>query len=303
MSLFRLSFLFIAFLLLVNNIKGQGCSDAGFCTISEFKPANADSINEELNQLKVGFSYGSADHNIFVFGTYLEYNRKLSKRFGLGLKLTTLSQSGNDISTFGAGDIFVNGSYKVNRIIGVTLGFKIPLSDANKSLNQLPLPMDYQSSLGTFDLIFVAGFKFNNLQFVLAMQQPLTNNNNSFLSNEYPEGSALSGFQSTNKYIRSGDVLFRVSYVFNLGKKFKITPGLLPIYHLSNDKFTDSEGIQKEIVGSQGLTLNANFFIDYVITRHHAIQFNFGAPLIIRDARPDGLTRHYIFTLEYSYKF
>jgi len=303
MSLLRFHFLLVVFLLLTGNIRGQGCSDAGFCTISEFKPANSDTISENLNRIKVGFSYGSADHNISVFGTNLEYNRKLGKRFGLDFKITTLSQSGNDISTFGAGDIFINGSYKINRIIGVTLGFKIPLSDGNKVLNQLPLPMDYQSSLGTFDLIVGAGFKFNNLQFVLAMQQPLTNNDNSFLSNDYPEGSVFSGFQSTNKYIRSGDVLVRVSYVFNLGEKFKITLGLLPIYHLSNDKFTDSDAIQKEIVGSQGLTLNANFFIDYAITRHHAIQFNFGAPLIIRDARPDGLTRHYIFTLEYSYKF
>ena len=303
MNLFRISLLLFSVYFTTEIVNGQGCSDAGFCTISDFKPGKTDSTSETLNWVKVGVSYGSADHSIFVFGSYLEYYRKLNNRFGLDFKITTLLQNGNGIQTFGPGDVFINGNYKISQTIGVTLGVKIPLTDANKTLDQLPLPMDYQSSLGTFDLIVGAGFNPGNWYIVAALQQPLTQNNNSFLSSDYPEGSPLSSFQSTNKYIRSGDVLLRVSYVFNIGDKFKITPGLLPIYHLSNDKYTDSDGLIKEIKGSQGLTLNATVYFDYFINEQSGFQLNFGAPLIVRESRPDGLTRHYIFTLEYKFNF
>lgn len=303
MILFRFFLIGILIFNFVPNINGQGCSDAGFCTINDFKPSKLDTSSETLNSVKAGVSYGTADHGIFVFGSYLEYNRKINDRFGLDFKITTLLQNGNGIQTFGPGDIFVNGNFKLSRTIGLTLGVKIPLTDANKTLNQLPLPMDYQSSLGTFDLILGIGFNPGNWYFVAALQQPLTQNSNSFLSSDYPESSPLSSFQSTNNYIRSGDILLRASYAFNIGEKFKITPGLLPIYHLSNDMYTDSDNIEKEIKGSQGLTLNATVYFDYMINEQNGIQVNFGAPLIVRESRPDGLTRHYIFTLQYSYKF
>ena len=303
MNLFRVSIVLFSVYFITGVVNGQGCSDAGFCTINTFKPEKNDSISENRNQLKVGLSYGRADHGIFVFGTHLEYNRKLSSRFGIDFKITTLLQNGNGIQTFGPGDIFVNGNYKISQKLGVTLGVKIPLTDANKTLDQLPLPMDYQSSLGTFDLILGLGFNPGNWYIVAAWQQPLTQNDNRFLSSDYPESSPLSSFQSTNNYIRSGDILLRVSYAFNIGEKFKITPGLLPIYHLSNDKFTDIDGIKKEIKGSQGLTLNATVYFDYYINEQNSFQLNFGAPLIVRESRPDGLTRHYIFTVEYRFMF
>ncbi len=298
----KILFIISAFIF-VQNINGQGCSDAGICTIDNFKPGSTDSISENHNQVKLGFSYGRADHDIFVFGTYLEYNRKLSYRFGFDFKITSLSQNGNGISVFGPGDIFLNGNYKLNPIIGLTVGIKIPLSDGNKILDQQPLPMDYQSSLGTFDLIIGAGFYFGNFHFVAAWQQPLTQNNNTFLSSDYSEDNVLRGFQSTNNYKRSGDVLIRVSYPFNLGKKFKLTPGLLPIYHLNNDKYTSKENVEIEIIGSQGLTLNANIYLDYNINNKNHLQLNYGSPLIVRDARPDGLTRHFIVSLEYRFNF
>ena len=63
------------------------------------------------------------------------------------VKLNTLAQSGNGISTFGVSDILANANYAVTSKFRLTLGAKIPLNAANKSLDGLPLPMDYQSSL------------------------------------------------------------------------------------------------------------------------------------------------------------
>ena len=286
-----------------NKTFGQGCSDAGLCTLNSIKPGADDSTAISGNRVSAGLSYGSADHGIAVFAAYFEYHRDFNDRFAADIKLTTLSQNGNGISVFGPGDIFVSGDFKLNRIFSFTLGFKIPLTDGNKMLDGRPLPMDYQSGLGTFDLLLGAGVRFNHLQFVLGYQQPLTQNSNTFLSSETEENPALSAFQSTNKYIRSGDVLLRISYAFNIGNKFSITPGVLPIFHLQNDKYTTAGGVQTEITGSRGLTINGNVFLDYRFDEKNTIQFNIGAPLKIRESRPDGLTRHFIITLEYGIRF
>ena len=302
----NMKYIFIALTLSTLSVSytfGQGCSDAGFCTINSFKPNSTDSTKLVNNQLKVGAFFGKADNSISVYGSYLEYNRQLNNKFGLDAKLTTLAQNGNGISTFGLSDIFVNANYKVSERFKFTLGTKIPLSDANKTYNNLPLPMDYQASLGTLDLIFGIGYEIKKIQFVAAIQQPLTQNGNQFIATNYPINSELRIFQSTNKFERSGDVLLRVSYPINITSKLKLTPSILPIYHLTNDKYTDEFNVKKEIKGSQGLTLNGNAYIDYEINSKNIIQFNVGMPFIVREARPDGLTRSFIANLEYSIKF
>ena len=284
-------------------ITGQGCSDAGFCTVESFAPHSHEDLEKDNNRFKAGISVGAADYDINVFGTYLEYSRFFSDKFSLDAKLTTLSQSGNDISTFGLSDIFVNGNYKLGLRGIFTLGAKIPLSDASKMQDGLPLPMDYQSSLGTFDLVAGFGYTFGRLQLVAAIQQPLTQNNNEFLAEEYPIDSRLRDFQSTNQFQRSGDVLLRASYPFGIGQKLKVIPSLLPIYHLANDKFTDIDGIEQEIEGSEGLTLNWNIYLDYPIKDNQSFQLILGAPFIVRDARPDGLTRSFIASIDYRINF
>jgi hypothetical protein len=284
-------------------IYGQGCSDAGFCTVNSFKPNLTDSTKVLKTQFKIGAFYGKADHSISVYGNYFEYNQQLNDKLGLGAKLTTLAQNGNGISVFGLSDIFINTNYKASEKLELTLGAKIPLSKANKSKGNLPLPMDYQSSLGTFDLIVGIGYEIKKIHLVAAIQQPLTQNDNQFIASSYPVDSRLRTFQSTNKFERAGDVLLRLSYPVIISPKIKLAPSILPIYHLSNDKYTDEFNIKREIKGSRGLTLNGNVYLDYELNSKNIIQLNVGMPFIVRDARPEGLTRSLIANLEYRIKF
>lgn len=284
--------------------KGQGCSDAGFCTIHSFKPAADDSIESDKNNIiKFGISNGKADHSISILGSYFEYDRQLSQKFSIDIKLSFMSQNGNSIGSSGLSDLFVSTNYSITKAFKFTFGTKIPLNDGNKSKSGSPLPMGYQSSLGTLDMILGIAWQYENIKFVFALQQPLRQNNNRFLAENYPLSSIFRQFQSTNKYIRRGDFLFRASYPINVTKKMTLTPSALPIYHFKDDKFSDSNGVEMKISGSQGLTLNGNIYADYAINASNSIGLNFGMPFKSRRIRPDGLTRSYVLTLEYKVTF
>lgn len=295
-------FLFLLFPFLSNY--GQGCSDAGFCTINSLKTDyDINKLGEKYNQLRVGVSNGKADHNIGIWAAYLEYSRLIKDKLSFAAKLTSISQSGSTATTTGLSDIFLSSTYLGVENTDFTLGLKIPLSDGNTKMDGLPLPLDHQTSLGTVDLILGVGYAIKRFKLSLGIQQPLTQNNNAFLSEEYPEDSEFSAYQSTNNYIRKGDALLRVAYGIGNEDKLIITPALLAIYHLGNDEYTTVEGVQMAIDGSQGLTLNGNLFVGYSINPSNILEFSVGAPFITRKARPDGLTRKYVVTLEYRIKF
>lgn len=281
----------------------QGCSDAGFCTVNGFKPQSSDSMRALKEELSLGAFWGSADNSITVYGSYLAYKWQLTKKLGFDVKLTSLAQNGNGISTAGLSDVYLNTNYRASEQLQFTLGSKIPFPDGVTTNSKANYPMDYQTSLGSYDLLLGVAYALNKLQLVVALQQPLVHNENQFLASTFPSDDVLSTFQSTNKFKRSGDVLLRMAYPITLTHKLLITPSILPIYHLANDTYTDAFNNEQEIAGSQGLTLNGNLYLDYEINRANSIQLNMGMPFMVRDARPDGLTRSFIANLEYKMRF
>ncbi len=288
------TFIFLLFLPAI--LFSQGCSDAGFCTLSNMKGVQSDSISYK-SYVRLGFNLGSADNDVTALGSYIEYGNSLTDVFSLSLKLGYMSQSSGTYSSSSFSDIYVNGTYKLNSKWNVNAGFKIPLTDGNKMDDGQPLPMDFQPSLGTFD--FIAGVKgqWQNFSAIVAMQQPLTQNNNTFLA---PVGSP---FFSTNQFKRSGDVLMRLSYQITVSDKLKISASALPIYHLVDDKYTDLSGNEQRIEGSSGLTLNGNLFVIYQLNAKNALELSVGAPFVVREARPDGLTRSSVVNLDYKISF
>ncbi len=292
----------LPFFLLVcfaTNATAQGCSDAGVCTLNAFKPSHGETAS---NHLKIGYTNGLADYDIAVNGAYLEYGRRFGEKFGADAKLAALGQSGNGIKVFGLSDIYLNANYTHSETTGFTVGFKIPLNAADRCQDEISLPMDYQSSLGTLDLILGVSHRIGKLQAVMAYQQPLTQNNNSFVPEAFPATSKLREIPSTFEFERAGDVLLRLSYPIAFGEKLRITPSLLPIYHVSNDKYTVVNA-QKEIEGSKGFTLNGNVFVDYQLGEKGNLQLSLASPFVVRDLRPDGLTRGNVVGIEYGVRF
>lgn len=289
-------FILGAVLILSISLYGQGCSDAGFCTISNFQANLSDTISRN-NSIRIGSNIGFADNDVIVFGSYLQYNRMLSSSVDFDVKVNYTNQSANGISSSALSDVFLSSNFKLAKTFKVTTGVKVPLTDGNLTYNGQFLPMDYQPSLGTLDLIIGASKKIDKWNFALALQQPLTQNDNKFIA---PNGS---NFFSTNKFVRAGDLLFRTSYLFVLTERLTLSPSVLPIYHLAEDKYTDSNGVQKNIENSNGLTVNLNSYLNYRLNDASGLEFSIGLPTIVRESRPDGLTRGLVANLEYKIKF
>ncbi len=296
----------VVFLVLTLGARGvfsQGCSDAGFCTMGGLEPHASEELDETLNSITFGLNYGFADNSITVLGFALEYSRQITSNLGVDVKFTSLAQSGNGVAEFGLSDVYVSARYGITSDVQAVLGGKIPLMRANTSLDGLALPMDYQSSLGTYDAILGVRYVVGGLQVLAAAQLPLVQNQNAFLSELYPAGSALRSFQSTNAFNRSADVLLRASYPLPVSESVVITPSVLPIYHLAEDTYTTASGVVESITGSRGLTLNVNVFMTVAVARNQSIQLSVAAPLIVRQARPDGLTRSFLANIEYAVRF
>lgn len=318
----KLLLLFIAALsaLLVN---AQGCSDAGFCTLGSLK-SNFDfekkdsSLNEKelKNTIGVGFSYGLGEDFNNNFNPYLIYNRKLSKHLELQTKLTTAFIQGKIAQVNYISDIYIatNTSVpikdkkpKLKQHLNVIGAIKIPFSVANLKKDGVALPLAYQPSLGTFDIIIgvnyiVRGFEING-----AFQIPVAQINKNSYFKEYSTftfNEGKSTFTSTNLFKRKPDFLFRFAYVFHTKNyKWLFKPNLLNIVHLGKDTYVDIYGKKQKIDGSEGYTLNAALNITYLINKHHNLELSAGTPLVVRKVRPDGLTRKVAIALEYHFNF
>ncbi|MCG8581010.1 MAG: hypothetical protein MI866_13910 [Bacteroidales bacterium] len=285
----------------VSTVQGQGCSDAGFCTIHSIKPELADSVKSRNNIFKAGTSYGAAQYNVSVVTPYLEYIRTFGQ-VSLSAKLLMGIRSGDLATTAGVADLIITSSWNLSDQLLLTGGFKIPFNDADQQSGGLPLPMAYQTSLGTYDMIAGASWITKYLTFTAAWQQPLTQNSNSFLFEDYPDGILNDPYLSTNEYVRKGDVLLRISHRTSIGKKWTLISSVLPIYHLGNDSYKEKDGHEVIIDKSKGLTLNLNVFFNYDISSNTALELSMGAPAVARTNRPDGLSQ-FSLGVEYVVRF
>ncbi|MGC4101827.1 hypothetical protein [Ferruginibacter sp.] len=281
--------------------QAQGCSDAGFCSL---KYAGTSA---HKNSIALGNISGVADGHTFVNSTYITYSMQLHKKLLWDTKLVANYASGKLGHNFNAGDVFTNISYKAwqnstqQKSITALAGLKIPLTKSNDKAGGQPLPMAYQASLGTYDLLLGGNVQINKWEFTNAWQIPLTRQNeNTFIK----ENSSSGDFSSTNKFRRKSDVLLRAAYnIKRAGSKFSFKPNLLAVYHLSNDSYEDGNTNRQQLTGSKGLTLNANIIGKYFINRSNSIELSIAAPFVVRQIRPDGLTREFTAGIEYKISF
>lgn len=284
-------------------VYSQGCSDAGFCSIRFHN--NKTATNKNI--FSIGNVAGIGDENVFINTSYINYTRMYKKGISTDVKITTNYASGSLANHFNAGDIFATAAFPLSKStatnkLKLSSGLKIPLTSGNDKAGINPLPMTYQSSLGTVDLL--AGVNLavgTQWEFTHSWQIPLTQQNkNSYLQ----DFGVNKNFPSTNLFSRKADALLRVTYIIHTQKEdFFIKPNLLAIYHVGNDTYINTTNQTTLLQGSQGLTLNANIIGHIPVGKKQSIEISLAAPLVVRDIRPDGLTRSFTAGVEYSFRF
>jgi len=297
-------------LIVADRSNAQGCSDAGVCTLHSIKnnAEGHESKDGKKNDISVGFAYGKGERSTNNYTGYLEYTRAITQRTSLTGKLGYSFISGELANTNGLTDLFlsVNHAFDANKKWqkSFVVGVKLPFDGADIVENGIHLPMPYQTSLGITDLVLAINYNRKSFGATLALQQPLkAQNENKFLPGDYPAQPLALKYWPSNEFERKGDLVGRVSYKFKTGERFSIRPSLLGIYHLANDIYADDNKMRRPIYNSTGLTLNGNVFFDYRLKNGNGFELSLGTPFIVRDQRPDGLTRKIVASLEYQFSF
>lgn len=282
----------------------QGCSDAGFCSISGINPSShLDSIQTSTTQVLVGLNSGLAQFGVFISNPFIQVDHSISDNFKISAKITYAFIKGSLESTKGLSDMYITSQARLNKNVSFISGVKMPFNSADKTTNSFDLPMSYQTTLGTYD--YLAGLNYNksNLLISIGTQIPIVQNKNGFFTENFFDENIDSNYISTNKFVRKADLIFRLNYRLKLkNENLKLTIGTMPIYHLKNDEFKTENGIRKPINGSEGLTLNINSVLRYKLSDNSFFDVTVGVPVMSRKSRPDGLSQ-LALNFQYGIKF
>lgn len=280
-------------------VNSQGCSDAGICSIGGLKQHHSDTMSWVKNSVNVGLGYGLAQYEVNILNGLLEYSHHFSAHFTVSAKATYSLLSGPVATNSGLSDFYLTAQYKFSSNISPVLGIKLPFTHSDKSWRNKPLPMSYQTSLGTADLLAGISLTRKKWTFSMGIQYPFVQNNNAFSKAKYDTTSIDNRYIDTRGYTRKPDAMFRAYYYWQLkSPDWEVIPGVLFIFHSANDTYEDNNSNSVEILKSKGLTVNLNAQITYRIHTSGKLKLVLGAPIVSRKSRPEGLSQA---TIQFEY--
>ncbi|MDB5271794.1 MAG: hypothetical protein JWO58_161 [Chitinophagaceae bacterium] len=309
---FRIVLILLAFLY-SHLSQGQGCSDAGFCTMGAMRPNQRYSTQTNIKLRSVEFSQylGYTKFDDLIINYTLDANVSIGDKNTLQIKLPYQFVRGSLANTHGTGDVSLsftrNLVAKSNYQINGSIGTKIPTMVPNlKTDDGRPLPSYYQTSLGTYDAIAGISLITRRWLFATGYQQALNTAHNEFAWAAWvgsDKEQTARAYPVSKDLLRGKDIMLRVERNFR-SSKFNAYLGLLGIYRITKDKVFDptTKSIQPKD-GSTGLALTALGGVGYNISVKTTIKGMFGYKLVARDINPDGLSREWVQTIGVEYKF
>lgn len=301
----------LSFVFLTYSTYSQGCSDAGLCSINL---ADEDSTNNTKFTLGLGNSIGIGDESVLINSTGIEIAGNFSD-FGFVAKIPFTFTSGSLGQTNGLGDftLLLTAKLYSEEDFALTLagGLKLATNDANLlSEHNLALPMVYQTSGGTNDIIFLLAANIESWAISTGMQIPMNRNENTFIENSalVDPISGISeyynnwqNYESSRNFKRGSDVMLKVEKYFQLKDDLKVMAGVLPVYRLTESVYNDLNGDDITIMNTDGLTLNIIAGLDYKVSQKHSFGLNIGFPVVTREVRADGLTRALVANIDFKF--
>ncbi|MBL7866035.1 MAG: hypothetical protein JNK10_14230 [Cyclobacteriaceae bacterium] len=313
-----LSFSIILFLIASSApLFGQGCSDAGFCTMGAMKPDQPFNkrVQLKLKTMEVSFYRGSTSLTPIIYVANMDFNFALNSRNAFQVKVPYQWVTGQLANTQSIGDIslcYTRNIYSSDRFdLNLSFGAKLPTNNSNTMAGPNPLPMYYQTSLGTYDAI--AGISLINRKWLFAtgIQVPLNQNGNKFdwhrwISDDPAEQEYIQRYPNSTDLFRGIDVMLRVERNFRLSR-FNFSVGLLPIYRIRADVITNFNGVRTSVDAkgnvAKGLALSWIVTTGYNFNARSSVRLLVGHKIEQREFSPDGLTRELVSSLSYAYRF
>lgn len=295
----------------------QGCSDAGFCTMGAMKPDQPfnKKIQIKLQQLELSFYRGTTTLSPIVHVATADMSFSLNSKTSFQFKVPYQFVTGRLANTGGIGDLslcFTRKIYSQQRYdLNLSLGGKIPTNNADLSTDGKPLPMYYQTSLGTYDAI--AGLSLITRKWLVAtgIQVPLNENRNQFVWSAWDgdeEEEYAGRYNQAKNLVRGTDVMLRVERNFRFSR-LNFSLGLLPIYRINLDEITrsgrDAGSAETRVKNpdAKGLALSGIFTMGYNFDVRSGIRVLIGRRFEQRKFNPDGLTREFVSSFSYYYRF
>jgi hypothetical protein len=289
----------------------QGCSDAGFCTMGAMKPDQPFNKNIELKlrSMEVSFYRGTTTMTPIVYVATADFGFSLNSRTSFQIKLPYQFVSGQLADTRSLGDISLCFTKTLRSNdksdLNFSVGTKIPTNNSSLSAGGRPLPMYYQTSLGTYDIISGLSYITREWLFATGIQIPLNQNENQFLWGAWKgteHETYVLGYDRAKELKRGIDVMVRVERNFRFSR-FNFSLGLLPIYRVTRDEFTLPTGERTRPEEAQGLAMSGIFTTGYSFNVHSGIKLLIGHKIVQRDENPDGLTRELVTSFSYFHRF
>jgi len=304
-----------------SDIKGQGCSDAGFCTMGAMKPDQqyAKRIRIKLRSIELSHYYGRSKFGDKAYNYTIDANIGINEKTTFQVKIPYVRLEGPLTENEGIGDLSLSLSRLIGNFgpgqLGVTVGSKIPTGEDDRvTATGRTLPMYNQTGLGTYDLVIGASYITSKWLFATGWQHSFGRNNNSFTWNSWlgtPKEEETLKYPQSRELRRGEDIMLRVERNFRF-LNWNVNMGLLPIYRLNNDKIRlpvvdDSNNFQgiveKEVDGTKGLALTLLLGGGYQFSTQHGIKLINGFRLVKRNKNPDGLSREFVSNVGYVFKF
>jgi len=309
--MFRLFWLAPLATLLFGHARGQGCSDAGFCTMGAMRPDQPFNrkVKFHLNSVEMSFYRGTTTRTPIIYVATADLNFSLNAKSTIQVKVPYQWVSGRLANTEGVGDLsvcYTRNLIHTNRFdINYSAGAKIPTHPSDRAVNQRPLPMYYQTSLGTYD--FVSGLSLLSRKWLFAtgIQVPFGENQNQFVWRAWDgteEEAYVDRYDQAQSLRRGIDVMLRAERNFRLAQ-WNFSVGLLPIFRVSRDAFTNSRDQRVNSAETTGLALSGIATAGYHLNVKSSVRLLLGHKITQRALNPDGLTRNFVSSVTYVYRF
>ena len=306
----------------VSTAKAQGESDPGLSQLGAMRSGAATIVTEdEYESNKVQFSVS----NTFARGEKdVKYNipqaeiiAPIASDATMGyfhIRIPFVSASGELGNKWGLGDLGVSYTHFLmadpeNWTIQATAGLQFGMTTANLSdTRSRPLPMSYQSSMGSTEALAGVNFSWKEyLRIAAGYQQAIIRyKQNDYTGLSYFNDPIYSSSDYTvgRKLYRYGDAMMRVEGHLT-GNRAGFTAGALGFYHVHDDLYMDPFYGWQYIKDSHGFSMNltGNAFIRFGRYGSCKLDVSGAIPLITRAVRPDGTQRQWVIMPRFTYYF